>query len=377
MVPKILTVYYKHRPGGFCQRLRMKIEAYLNKGWHVHYVAVEPYPYTHANLHPHIIPTPMLRHDSLLFWLYFFLTAPIWVFITAAKHKIDLFSIFSTPYAAITGPAKLILNKPMLMFIRVLPHQPSATGWAGKFLDWVESAVEKLGLIFSTQTFANSMAIKSAMIEAYGNIGKKIQILHNNIEEIQFDRGRQREKLLQEFSLDKDCFVVSTSGVLAKRKNFDFLIEAAAESKLPNLIVLIIGEGDQLQNLKALAARLGVRVVFPGWRDDVLSLIQGTDLFVFPSSREGMSNSLLEALACRLPCLVSSSPENREVVEDPEQQFDLDRPLTLALKITRMAEDPEYRSRIRESILKARERFLFDWSAEVVERAEKLLKPFL
>ena len=38
MILKVLTIYYKHRRGGFCKRFRLKIEAYLKAGWQVHYI---------------------------------------------------------------------------------------------------------------------------------------------------------------------------------------------------------------------------------------------------------------------------------------------------------------------------------------------------
>ena len=103
---KILTVYYKHKLGGFCKRLRMKIEAYLEKGWEVHYVSVEPFPYSHENLIPHILPTPMHQHDTVFFWIYFFTVSPWYVLWVAMKNRVDLISIFSTLYALIAGPAK-------------------------------------------------------------------------------------------------------------------------------------------------------------------------------------------------------------------------------------------------------------------------------
>ena len=87
-MPRVLTVYYKHKPGGFCQRLKFKIEALLNNGWEVHYIAVEPFPYAHPNLKPHILPIPMDSHDSLLFWIYFFTTVPFFTIWIGIKNNI-------------------------------------------------------------------------------------------------------------------------------------------------------------------------------------------------------------------------------------------------------------------------------------------------
>jgi glycosyltransferase involved in cell wall biosynthesis len=50
------------------------------------------------------------------------------------------------------------------------------------------------------------------------------------------------------------------------------------------------------------------------------------DLFIFPSLLEGLSNSILEAMTCNLPCLVSDIVENREIITNPEQRFPVNQP---------------------------------------------------
>ena len=73
---KVLTIYFKFKPDGFCKRFRLMIEAFLDQGCQVHYIAVEPYPFEHKNLIPHIMPTPMKSRESLAFWSYFFWWLP-------------------------------------------------------------------------------------------------------------------------------------------------------------------------------------------------------------------------------------------------------------------------------------------------------------
>ena len=120
---RVLTVYYKHKPGGFCKRLQMKIHAYLEQGWKVHYIAVEPFPYKHKKLTPHILTTPFKNHDTLFFWIYFFAVAPWFTAWIACKEKIQLISIFSLTYACLCAPAKLITGAPLLTFIRTLKEK--------------------------------------------------------------------------------------------------------------------------------------------------------------------------------------------------------------------------------------------------------------
>ena len=370
---KILTLYYKHKPGGFCKRLRMKIEAYLDQGWTVHYIAVEPFPYEHRNLIPHIMASPTSNHESLFFWAYFFLAAPLKVITVARQEKIDLFSVFSPLYASLMAPAKRIFKTPMMLFIRFVPsgHTYSKPTLSSK----IYSTLESIGLNAATKTYAPSPAIKSAMLKDYGIVARRIEIFPNNIKLLDFNKAEQRNKLLTEYDIHKESFIIATSGLLIKRKNIDFLLTVIAESKLKQISLLIIGQGKEKGTLEKLADHLGIgpQVHFTGWRKNVAPLLQGSDLFVFPSAQEGMSNSLLEALGCDLPCLVSSTPENREVLVNTDLMFDLNSPTNLVQKITRLVQDPDYYAKVQGNCREESKKLVFNWSEEIVKNAENLL----
>jgi glycosyltransferase involved in cell wall biosynthesis len=92
----------------------------------------------------------------------------------------------------------------------------------------------------------------------------------------------------------------------------------------------IVGEGKQREPLEKLAGILKVRerVHFTGSTEEVLTYYQSALIFVLPSLSEGMSSSLLEAMSCGLPVVVTSVGGNREIVEwdsegneIPESQF--------------------------------------------------------
>ncbi len=373
---KILTVYYKHKPGGFCKRLKMKIDACLERGWRVHYVAVQAYPYTHANLVPHILWTPFSKHDSPLFWIWFFITAPFYILWVAWQQRPDLISVFSPLYACLCGPAKRLLAIPMLTFIRSLPYRSTDFAYRGSaFAARFERLMDRLGIGLSDRLLANSATVRDAMLKRHRRAAAKTGILTNHIQPADFDRDIKKRILAEAFSLNRDAFVVATSGILQPQKNQDVLIKAFAAAGLPQAVLLLIGDGEAKEELEALARELGVaeRTIFTGWRDDVADLLQGSDLFVFASAQEGMSNSLLEALAADLPCFVSDTPENRDVLQNPVQFFPADAPETLAQKIRRAAEDGEYYRQLKASTAIDKERLVFDWAAAVTGEIEGLV----
>ncbi len=373
---QVLTIYYKHKPGGFCKRLKMKIEAYLENGWVVHYVAVEPFPYSHPNLIPHILPTPMRSHDTIFFWMYFFLAAPLYMALVALRNRANLISVFSPLYALISSPAKWVSGIPMLTFVRFPPHQnPEFSYRESCLVTYGEGILEKFGLALSDRVLAASESVRQAVLQRCPGARDKTGILYNHILQSPFDPNRQKERLLHEFSFTGNPFIIATSGLLLKRKNQECLLQAFADAQISESILLIIGDGDQKEALKQLADELGIahQTIFTGWRKDVMQLVQGADLFVFCSSQEGMSNSLLEAVASWVPCLVSDTPENREVISNPEQHFPSDQSNILTDKITRTIEDRKFYDDILQSTLEDKKRFIFDWDTEIVREAEELL----
>ena len=97
-------------------------------------------------------------------------------------------------------------------------------------------------------------------------------------------------------------------GDLNENKNHGILVEALA--MLPaNYRLFIAGEGPLRGALEEKSRELGVadRVELLGFRKDVASLLNACDLFCFPSRREGLPVSLIEAMACGTPCLASDA----------------------------------------------------------------------
>ena len=87
-----------------------------------------------------------------------------------------------------------------------------------------------------------------------------------------------------------------------------------------------------------------------------------------------MSESLLEATTCEVPCLVSAIPENMEVIQNPEQHFPTNNPEVLASKISRLIEDPEYYRELLSSTFSAKQRYVFDWKSILTQKTGNLLK---
>ena len=116
-----------------------------------------------------------------------------------------------------------------------------------------------------------------------------------------------RRELRERLGLPADGFLGTFVGRLHPVKDVDTLLGAAAE--VPGLTLVVVGDGPERTRLEAEAARLGIegRVRFLGESSEVAGVLRASDAFLLSSHGEGMSNALLEGMACGLPCLASRS----------------------------------------------------------------------
>ena len=92
---------------------------------------------------------------------------------------------------------------------------------------------------------------------------------------------------------------------------------ALAPQLRPRLRLALIGDGPLKAQCDAVLAEAGVRDLawLPGERSDVADVMRGLSLFVLPSLAEGISNTILEAMACGLPVLATDVGGNASLVE--------------------------------------------------------------
>ncbi|WP_235427118.1 glycosyltransferase [Cohnella kolymensis] len=108
-----------------------------------------------------------------------------------------------------------------------------------------------------------------------------------------------------------DKLLLGHIGRFNKQKNHDFVIDIFQEvhEKQPESMLVLVGDGPLRASVEKKAARLGLseHVKFLGVRADIPRLMQGMDLFLFPSLFEGLPVVLVEAQAAGLKCVVSDA----------------------------------------------------------------------
>lgn len=165
-------------------------------------------------------------------------------------------------------------------------------------------------------------------IEAINYLKNDIKVKSNRINHIcngvnieKFTPGGNRSLLPAGFSGQNDI-IFGTVGRLAKVKNQIFLMTAflklwIEQPELRNKIrLIIIGDGVLMPTLQKMVtdANADSAVWFTGKRDNVAQLMQQMDVFVLPSLAEGISNTILEAMATGLPIIATNVGGNAELV---------------------------------------------------------------
>jgi glycosyltransferase involved in cell wall biosynthesis len=151
---------------------------------------------------------------------------------------------------------------------------------------------------------AVSKLIKADLIEKYGIDDEKIKVIYNpyDIEKIRLLAAEEIDECYKEIFNDR---VIISIGRLADQKGQWHLIRAfkKVKEKIPNLKLVILGEGDLYEELKKLIEDydLGRNVFLLGYHKNPFKYLSKSWLFVLSSLYEGFPNSLVEAMCCKIP----------------------------------------------------------------------------
>jgi sugar transferase (PEP-CTERM/EpsH1 system associated) len=192
-------------------------------------------------------------------------------------------------------------------------------------------------------------------------------VIYNGVDTQRFAPCQESRALLRgELGLPSESFVVGTVGRFVAIKDQRTLIYAASKlvASGVDIRVVLVGAGPERESLRSLASgQLDGRVCFVGDSDRVPELLNAMDVFVLASRGEGMSNTLLEAMACGLPLLATGVGGNPEIVKEERTGWlfvpgDVNE---LAGKLMLLAKDPSLKLRFGEA---ARERAVESFSLD-------------
>jgi len=197
----------------------------------------------------------------------------------------------------------------------------------------------------------------------------RFRVLPNGVDTSRFSpRPQAKSDIRRQLGMNAASTVVGTVGRMVPIKDYPTLLRASevlVDRGIPVQVVLA-GSGPELSKLQQLAAaagRLAGRVTFLGSVANVEDVLSALDVFVLPSLSEGMSNTLLEAMASGLPVVAASAGGNPEVVEEgcSGLLFPPGDVGSLADCLEKLCREADYRQRLGQS---ARARVVRDFSLE-------------
>ena len=148
---------------------------------------------------------------------------------------------------------------------------------------------------------------------------KTVDVIYNGIEPGKVPTDTARQRVRQQLGVSDDVLVVGTIARLDPVKDLGTLIQAvAAAGRHMPVVLVVVGDGPERAALEALARSVSdsERVRFLGQRDDAREWLPGCDVYVNSSISEGVSLTILEAMAAGLPVIATRVGGTPEVVDE-------------------------------------------------------------
>jgi UDP-glucose:(heptosyl)LPS alpha-1,3-glucosyltransferase len=165
----------------------------------------------------------------------------------------------------------------------------------------------------------NSRMVKDDIAARFGTAADKLHVIYNGVDLEQFHprlRGEHRDAVRTALGIAAATPVILFVGSGFERKGIPALLTALAAMRRRDALLLVVGRDRKEAAMRALADRLGIaaRVRFLGGQKDVRPFYGAADCFALPTLYDPMPNAALEALACGLPTVTSTTCGAAELV---------------------------------------------------------------
>ena len=202
---------------------------------------------------------------------------------------------------------------------------------------WIIDQFEKL-----VYRLADKILVQTETIKKFfdGALADRTSVIYNPV-------NLQEEMVGKALKIEKKKRIVSVAR-LTPQKNNDVLIKAFAKfsESHPNYTLTIYGIGELGEDLKKLAESLGVRekVSMPGASKTIHEDILNAEMMCLVSSREGMSNAMIESMCLGLPCICTKVSGAIDLIKDGENGIlvNIRDEEALYEQMCRVADDKEF-----------------------------------
>lgn len=205
-------------------------------------------------------------------------------------------------------------RRPLHVATKHILNAPGDRRWGTLY-----SLADRLLLYFPDHLVPVSDKVYQEIMACPGLDRNRVTMIRNAVNAEPFHVPGQRDSCREEFGFAPDDLVVGSTGRLEKVKRFDLLIQGFSTylARCPRARLLLVGEGGLRRELEQCACSAGIShaVSFTGFRTDIPRLLAAMDIYVQSSANEGLSLSILEAMAAGKPVVITDVGGARELVE--------------------------------------------------------------
>jgi glycosyltransferase involved in cell wall biosynthesis len=222
----------------------------------------------------------------------------------------------------------------------------------------VFSLFDRLTLYPPDHLVTVSQTMAWEVISQPGIPASKVTAIPNAIPVELYYQPAERDVVRQELGLSPETLVIGYTGRITRVKNLDLLFDAfkLVLPDFPSLHLVLAGEGDMRPSLENQAKRLGIEnaISWVGFCSNIPRFLSAIDIYVQPSANEGLSLSILEAMAAEKPVIATRVGGTKEIINDGSTGLLIESGLapSLAKALKTLTVNAELRSRIAR---KARE----------------------
>lgn len=299
------------------------------------------------------------------------------VLVTIYEEELDTRINDYLPYVSghhtiLMGKKKIIAKKngKMIDFLKEL--KPDIIHSVGVFPNYLISSIGFNNHIFTLRNFAyedypakfgkaRGMFLAKLQISAINNtntvvscskslqemysekLGIKTECIQNGVDTNKYlpVNPGQKNELRKELGVSTDGFVWVYSGQFIERKNISFMIDGFLRSQTKNDVLLLLGDGPLFISLKEQYNKNN-NILFFGSVDNVKDYLGASDTYISASRSEGLPNGVLEAMAMKLPVILSNIPQHTEILGNNMKNggitFELDNMEDYIRKLNKLSE---------------------------------------
>ena len=281
------------------------------------------------------------------------------LFLYFLKEKPDIVYSFTPKAGLLSMIASFFVRVPIRIHNVVGMPLMEAKGKKKTLLKFIE----KLTYFFSTKLLCNSFGLKEYM---QGNLtNKEVTVVAqgsiNGVDTSFFKNTKTKDEQNQirdNLKIQEDDFVITFVGRIVKDKGINELVESFVylSKKYDNLKLLLVG--DYEESLNPIKSENKERIdsddsiITMGFQKDIRKFLSISDLFILPSYREGLPNSLIEAGSFGVPLLASDINGCNEIIQENETGILVEKKSVESLTegIVKLIEDKELYYKIKSNI---------------------------